>query len=76
MLRFWPVLQNFSIRSLHAMAPLGAAGLKLSVAEPTGLKQIAVRFPKKKPGFDPEPVLQKMKEVINQERKLMKLGEL
>lgn len=68
--------QNFSLRSLHTILPLGPSGLKLSVAATDGLKQIGMRFGKKSAAFDPEPIMQKFKSSVNAERRAMKLGEV
>jgi hypothetical protein len=63
------------LRSLQAVSPLGPSGLKLSVVGTGGLQHLALRFGKKKPDFDPEVLMTKLKNAIETERRSMKLPE-
>lgn len=48
----------------------------MTVAGSDGLKQVAIRFGKKKEGFDPTPLMDKLKAAIQSERSDMALPSL
>lgn len=48
----------------------------MTVAGADGIKQIAIRFGKKKEGFDPAPMMEKLKTAIQTERTEMGLPSL
>lgn len=58
------------------MSLLGETAYKMTVAETGGLKQLLLRFGKKKPGHDPVPMMEKLKSAIQTERDAMGLPAL
>ncbi|KAJ9108806.1 hypothetical protein QFC21_000126 [Naganishia friedmannii] len=70
------IAQNFSLRSVTDMSLFTETSYKMTVAETGGIKQVALRFGKKRPGFDPAAVMGKFKSAIQTERGAMGLSAL
>lgn len=58
------------------MAALTETSYKLTVAGAGGIQQVAMRFGKKREGFDPVPSIEKLKTAIRSEREAMGLAAL
>lgn len=64
------------MKSLSDMSALTQTAYRMTVAGTDGIKQIALRFGKKKEGFDPAPMMEKLKTAIQTERSEMGLAPL
>ncbi|KAJ9125262.1 hypothetical protein QFC22_000217 [Naganishia vaughanmartiniae] len=70
------IAQNFSLRSLTDMSLFTETSYKMTVAETGGIKQVALRFGKKRPGFDSAAMMEKFKSAVQMERDAMGLPAL